>query len=66
VCGTKVGELDVALAIEKNVLGLEVTIDDVVTMQEVQRQHHLHDVEPRHVLWEAARPVALITSHRQR
>jgi hypothetical protein len=42
---TKVDELDVAGAVEKQVLGLEVAVDDASRVQVVERLHHASGVE---------------------
>ena len=41
----KVGDLEVAVAVEQQILGLQVTVDDVVRVQVVQRQGDLGGVK---------------------
>ncbi len=50
----EVGELDMALSVEQDVLGLEVAIDDALPVEMLQRQRDLGDVEAGRVLQEDA------------
>ena len=56
----KVDHLDVALGIEKKVLGLEVSVDDVVFMQVLERDGDARRVEARALLREWALLVEII------
>ena len=49
----EVGELDVAIAIQQNVLRLEVPVDDLARVKVVQRAHDLRRVEKRGSVVEA-------------
>jgi hypothetical protein len=51
----KVGDLEVAVAVEQQVLGLEVAVDDVHAVQVVEREHDLGRVELGHGVREALR-----------
>ena len=50
-CETEVGNFDVAVDIEEDVFGLQVTIYYVQTMQIVERQRYLCSVEFRYWIW---------------
>ena len=50
----EVGEADVALGVEQDVLGLEVAVDDVVAVELLQREHDLGAVQPHAPLVEGA------------
>jgi hypothetical protein len=41
-----IGELDVTLVVEKDVVQLQVSVDDAALVQEVKRQADLSGVEP--------------------
>lgn len=51
---TKVGDSDVALSIEENVLWLQISIDNVVRMQASNRVYHLRGVDLGPLLAELA------------
>ena len=53
---SKVGHLDVAGPVEKDVLRLEVTVKDAALVQVLEDERHLGGVETRCVVGKAARP----------
>ena len=53
---SKVGHLDVAVPVEKDVLRLEVTVKDAALVQVLEDERHLGGVETRCVVGKAARP----------
>ena len=50
----EVDELDVAVLVEHDVLGLEVSVDDVHGMEVFEGAHDLAEIEPRAVLHDHA------------
>ena len=46
-CRSGEAYLDVALAVDEQVLGLQIPIDEVQVVQVLERQHNLGRVEPR-------------------
>lgn len=51
---SKVGDLDMSVLVQQQVLQLEVTIDDALGVQIPERRHDLRAVEARAVLAERA------------
>ena len=51
---SKIGNSDVALGVDQNVLRLQISVDDVLLVQVLKSQHHLGCVEPSLVLVEAS------------
>ena len=49
---TKVGEDDVSVAVEQDVLELDVAVDDVVLVELLEGEHDLADVDAHLVLGE--------------
>lgn len=49
--GAKVGEHDVTLTIDKNIVWLDVSMYVAQFMKTVNSQHHFCQVEPCHVFW---------------
>ena len=51
--GAKVCEHYVALAINKNIVWLDVSMNIAQLVNTVNRQHHFCEVEPCHLFWQA-------------
>jgi hypothetical protein len=49
----EISDFDVAVRVEKDVLGFQVAVHDVFAMQMVERQRYLCGVEFSHGIWES-------------
>jgi len=58
----EVGQLDVAVVAQKDVLRLQVSIEDTLAVEVVDGQSYLADVDPRLHLGEATSPLFLLNS----
>lgn len=56
-CHAKVGNLDLAICLEQDVLGLQVAMADVEAVTILESAHHLPIIEYRFLFAEAAVPV---------
>ena len=61
LCEAEVCELDVAVAGEQNILGLEVAVDDVVRVEIVERERDLGRVELRDWVHKALKSLACVS-----
>ena len=55
----EIGQAQVALGVNQNVLRLEIAVNDALTVHMLQRQHNLRSVELGSLQWEAI-PVTLM------
>lgn len=55
LCEAEISDFDVAVRVEKDVLGFQVAVHDVFVVQMIERQRYLCGIEFSYGIWESLR-----------